>query len=245
MLVTPDAGRRASLIALPQPICNGRMLWFHELSIGGGVTGVLTLGWRFKNEIDVDPWTIRFNAFKFDARDAVVDAASAVCISALKGLHWPRGTIAFTAALPANGTRLEAASRLAVLGRRLANNLGCVWHGDLLSKERHKSLHIHCRIALERHREIYGRYRCIDDPTCDTLFVCDDFVTTGATFTEIARAVHERNPNVRVIGFGLAKTEYRAFAAARGCSLNNYHLPTEWALLWDDRMAPDQAHVAR
>ena len=45
----------------------------------------------------------------------------------------------------------------------------------------------------------------------DTAFVFDDFITRGSTQTRIARAFKAANPQARVYGFALAKTDRRAW----------------------------------
>jgi hypothetical protein len=195
---------------------------------------VLTLGWRFKNETRSDPWSRRFNQFKFGPRDSVVDAALAVTRIAFFGWSWPEQTVGFTAALSSQDSALDPQSRIARLAQGLARHTGRGWHGELLRKDTYRAVHNTRQIARHRARTVHCAYRCVRDLDCDTLIVCDDLVTTGDTFTEIARAVHEHHPHVDVIGFALAKTEDRAFAAMQRQFLSNDHLPDTWARLWDD-----------
>lgn len=225
--------RPQGVIPLPRSVGGGRMLWFDRLSSSDGLRGVLTLGWRFKNETDTDPWSARFNRFKFGYRDAVTQAAGAVSVAALSDFAWPDLEVGFTAALSSGGTQLEPTARLARLGKHLARRFGATWHGDILKKEAHPSLHKGPGAASDRAARVRNKYRCVRDVSSELLIVCDDFTTNGDTLSEIARAIHERNPEVEVMGFTLAKTENRTFAQNCGETLDNSHLPQEWADLWD------------
>jgi hypothetical protein len=218
-----------------------RLLWFDDLTGTPATHGVITLGWRFVDAIHTDLWSARFTAFKCgDQRH--IHAICDIAAHALRLIAWTTipGAIGIAAAISADDERLNLASPVATLARHLAERFHFKDRTDILSKRPHRALHTLLHIA-DRAAEISGSYICIEPPDCALLIVCDDFVTSGETFNEIARAVHAKSSTTQIIGVALARNERQSYAAENGLTLTNDHIPASWTNIWE-RHVRHQAH---
>lgn len=219
------------MIHLPDTSKYGGMMYFHTLDALQRVQGVYTLCWRFKDSW-TDPWTLRVNAFKSGNTQAV-RGASRICVDAVGSLDWNAfQPVGIATAISSGETCARPGQPLYVLGEHLAGALGWKWVPDLLSKKPHRSLHS-IPNASERDQTVDGAYAATSVRGLKTIVLLDDFCTRGATLSDAARAILEVERNITIFGLALGKAETLAFADQQGVTLNNDHVPGDWADRWD------------
>jgi hypothetical protein len=243
--VVGNEGASPSVVAVDRPrlsdlpsIVKDHLLWFESVNLDGDLLGVLTLGWRFEDALNDDEWSRRFSAFKFgDERSAC--AGRALLAHGLRSIRWGNAAtpVGVVAALPSAAERLDPTERVASMAFHIARQLDFHWRGDILRKRATpavKDLLSH----TARREAIRGTYSCVESPHCGLIIVCDDFVTTGATMGEIARAIHARSPRTQVLGVALARNEHESTAGTRAGVVSNDHIPVSWADLWEKYARP-------
>ncbi|MGB9471789.1 MAG: hypothetical protein WBQ59_20760 [Candidatus Acidiferrum sp.] len=96
-----------------------------------------------------------------------------------------------------------------------------------MTKQAHKPIH-NIYNASDREAELDQAAYAAGKLPVDTVFVFDDFITRGSTQTRIARAFKAANPQARVYGVALAKTDRRAWNP----NLSNDHVSKKWEERW-------------
>jgi hypothetical protein len=216
-------------VILPSSI--GRILHFGSLDVYHDLRHVFAVGWRFTDTPD-DAWTSRMNAFKRGSAEAIPGAA-AVMSEAIQIIKWGERNLCLATALGSRDSELNLNAPLTRMSVFVAEKTGIPYQYGFLKKRPHRSLH-QLSSSEERHNEVQNAYDCqVRGNRQTTYIVLDDFVTRGDTLSEIGRAIRESQPNASVVGFVLGKTERQSYAASCGHSLNNEHIPEEWAELWD------------
>ena len=192
------------------------------------------LGYRFTREVENDTWSSRFNGVKFNTEgERHLEAATAVMNLALRslldGLRLNPGDALFTAALSSdqvNGRQGNVMQRIAVA---TSQNVGSRFDGQVLTKQPHAQLH--SSPGAQARREVMeGAGYKAGQVDARSVFVFDDFITTGTTLGAIATAIRRANPKVSVYGIALAKTERRDFTGG----LTNCHIPAAWNQAWEN-----------
>ncbi len=202
---------------------------FPRLSINNGLARTFTLAYKL-TDISSETWTERFIRFKANEEKAMYGGAN-LFYAAFPPLfaalgHSPDSCV-FVTALSSSEAKADRARLLPFLTSELARDLSVHDGIDSLSKQPHGKIH-NCRSAGERDAELAkAKYVCEKLPA-KTVFVFDDFVTRGGTFSKIAQAVHQANPGSTVYGIALAKTERRSWCP----NPENDQVPTKWATVW-------------
>ncbi len=206
---------------------------FPRLDSSGSLVPVYTIGWRIID--DADAWTRRFLGFK-NGQQADVKGGALVLKDAVAELmanegFWPDVT-GLTTALSSKSTHANPRSALYKVGEWVSAQSGIHWLPDLFTKEAHRSLHS-IPDAGDREAEVANKYRCENVIGIDQLIILDDFVTRGATFGEMVRALRASNSAIKVVCLALGKNESASFAADYGVNVNNSHIPQAWDTLWE------------
>lgn len=193
------------------------------------------LAWRF-TDTGSDAWTGRLNRFKSEDGVAIAGAARVLtaALPALLNRHgWTAASTGIVAALSSGDTQTVPTKPLPRVVRAVATRLGMGWLPALLTKNAHGKLH-NIPNATERDTEASkADYKCAQISGVRRLLVLDDFITRGTTLNNIATAVKKSNQNIAVYPIGLGKTEKKGYATSLGLEINNEHVPTSWAELWD------------
>jgi predicted amidophosphoribosyltransferase len=108
-------------------------------------------------------------------------------------------------ALHSNETEATGRTSLDKLGNELAKQLNADYNPAALKK---------CRMTLplkkiefhKREAEVHNVYICVPLPETSSILIIDDIYTTGATTSEIVRAIKSTNPNVMIYMFILGKS---------------------------------------
>lgn len=210
---------------------NTDWMQFPALSINAGLTRTFTLAYKL-TDVPSETWTERFVRFKANEEKAMYGGAR-LFYAAFPPLfaslgHSPANSV-FLTALSSSETKADRNRLLPYITSELASDLGVHDGIDALSKQPHGKIH-NCRNAAERDAELAkAQYVCANLPA-PTVFVFDDFVTRGGTFSKIAQAVHHTNPGSTVYGVALAKTERLAWCPNQ----QNSQVPAKWATVWTD-----------
>lgn len=229
----PKAKASKATQTFPQPSPFGHLFWFSELSSPASLLlrGYLTLGWYIRDNLD--EWSGRFLSFKNSDAGSVRGACTVLSI-ALSAIDWQsEGPIAVCAAMNSAQTIHDPRKPQAIVAAHLAQQFGFQYVGASFEKSAHKSLHRLTGGAHEREAEVSGKYRLTQKFDARLVLVIDDIVTRGTTTGDIARAIHMHNPKVDVVGIALGKSETAFFAESYDVKLNNNHIPTRWAKIWD------------
>jgi hypothetical protein len=191
-----------------------------------GVEALWTIGYRLTDASD-DPWTVRFNQFKYRNIGAVEAGARTLGSAIQSGplAEVRRGVV--VGAISAADERLAADASVRALGQAAAEARSWEWRPDILRKRRHKKLAF-IQDAGSRDSEVAEAYTC--EPlggSPGTAIVVDDFCTRGSTMADISRAISAANPAWRVVGVVLGKNESTAWGAS------NDDVPPRLARIWD------------
>ena len=158
-----------------------------------------------------DPWNKRMLNFKDGMPRAVYVAESLmrmVFTRLLIKLNPDFRPIGLVVALSHDGTRTVGTDPLPKLARSLSraySTLGLKWLPNVLEKDKHTAMK-DIKPITHKEAEIKNKYRCAKLPdNMESVIVLDDLVTTGVTFSEIARAIKAYNPNVAVHPIALGK----------------------------------------
>ena len=215
-----------------QPV--GRLMYFPRLDSSGTSLPVYTVGWRITDD-DSEQWSQRFLRFK-GKKHGDVRGGAYVLKEAMLELIAYHGcvleTTAMTTALSSRSTKSNPSSVLAQAGKWISSEVGITWLPNIFTKQSHRSLH-HITAAADRDAEVQNKYQCVQIQNYDHLFILDDFVTRGATFGEMVRALSAMNPSIRPIGLALGKNESATYAAGFSVRVDNSHIPEQWDRLWE------------
>ena len=199
-----------------------------------GVTRVFTLGYRM-NDNSLDPWTQRFNAFKSKDPDAVLGASSVMkeAVPALvQGLDLD---ISRTVLVPALSSGEAVASKQGVLWgvvRGCALRVGARFVGDAITKKPHEPLHRGKRSDVDRQKLLWqAEYKSARIEAQDIL-VFDDFITIGATMSQLAQAIRKSNQEARIYGVALGRTVTLSYSRGPDVDISNDHIPEHMERLW-------------
>lgn len=191
-----------------------------------GIEALWTIGYRLTDVPD-DPWTMRFNQFKYESSGAV-DAGARTVASAIRTGPLAQVRRAFVVgAISAGDEELAANAAVRALGEAVAQARSWDWRPDLLRKRRHRKL-AYLRDAWDRDSEVAQAYTCESlGGRSRTAIVVDDFCTRGSTMADISRAIRAANPGASVVGVVLGKNESSAWGAS------NDQVPERLARIWD------------
>jgi len=207
----------------------GDWMYFPHLDGGANADGAYTIGYRITDD-GSDPWTARFHRFK--AKDAAAFVGGAHALSGgmpglLKSLGVNPKDAVIVPALGSGETKAADDGQLAKLARRVANVTGAQVEVGSLAKQIHNPIH-GIYGAAEREAELDKAAYTASKLKTKHVFVIDDLITRGSTLSRIAGAIKTANPDAKVYGVALAKTERRAFWGA----LDNDHVAKSWDLRW-------------
>jgi len=208
----------------------GDLIYLRNLDVRG-VAGLLAIGFRFTDD-PVDPWTARFNAFKYGEGGAISGACRVLpaCLAARRGGDT---RVVMVAAISSHETQAPPDAPISILGSAITDATDWEWRPDLLSKEPHRPLH-GLRSAEERDAEVANRYTAREvSGQAGAFLILDDICTRGSTLAEITRALREFNPTWRTYGLVLAKSENRSWWSGQGEDISNSHIPDHLVELWD------------
>ena len=155
------------------------------------------LVWKCRGKSN-DSWSNCALNFKYGNQAAIQRTAKLMrlalplLLQKINPAHRPVGLIT---ALPHGSTDMDTRRSLPIMAKYLAENIRktkhpryLVWVPYALKKEAHKE--IKKLQVIERQATIHKKYRCMGLPVdVESIIILDDFVTTGATFSEIARAI--------------------------------------------------------
>ncbi len=172
-----------------------------------GNLGVHVLAWRDTDNPN-DPWDRRIINFK-DGHSMAIQGACEIMVMVfsdlLQRLNTQHHKVGLVTALSHDDTHTDKTKPLSKLANSLTrefNNL--CWLPNILQKDRHEKLL--AQTGEERDREIQGKYRCGELPdNIQSIIIIDDLTTRGATFSEIARAIKERNSRAEIHLVALGK----------------------------------------
>lgn len=212
----------------------GTMLAFKALdALDPAIRRVFVLGFRIMDNWS-DGWTCRMQDFK-DGNAQAVKGASRVLPRAVRSLGLKEVPTALIAAISSGETALKPGSGVAVLGQALSTAFGWQWLPRHLTKKAHRKLHSLGSLA-ERQKEVRGAYSCNRLPAVERVVILDDLCTNGSTYSDIGRAIREKNSDVRLLGIAVGKNERAAFVKERmNLDLNNSHIPDEYGRMWDSK----------
>ena len=207
----------------PQFSVVGRLIRIDRLAVGD--LSLFTGGFRIRDQRE-EEWTARFNLFKSDDSAAVKAAIRTFC-AAFDHKTWVtpwvgNARMVGVPVISSGDTRISLQSPVARLSKALASSRGWEWNPGLLRKTPHPRLS-GMSSAEDRDstvRGVYSSARIKGEP--GVILVVDDFCTRGATFSDIARAVQESNPDWEVRAASLAKSENAHYW---GGDLTNAHVP--------------------
>lgn len=209
--------------------------WMYFVRLDGMHTlnGVYTVAWRFTDS-DQELWTHRINRFKWEEERALkgTHAMLTEALPALlKCLKLSPAETGMTVALSSGDTAVAPEKPLPRVAQGVCATMKLRWLPKLLRKEAHRPLH-RLRSADSRDGEVAGKYTAKRVDGLRNIFIFDDIVTRGSTLSEIARSILKSNPSTRVFAFALGKSERSGFAASRGVTIDNAHVPKRWDDLW-------------
>lgn len=210
---------------------NADWMQFNNLSINIGLTSTFTLAYKV-TDVPSETWTERFVRFKDSEKSALYGGARlfyAAVPQLFAALGHSSDNSVFLSALSSSESKANRKRALPFITSELAKTL-CVHDGiDALTKQPHGKIH-KCGNASERDAELEkAQYRCAELPA-PNVFIFDDFVTRGGTFSKIAQAVLLTNPGSSVYGVALAKTERHSWCR----NPKNDQVPPKWAKIWKD-----------
>ncbi len=193
---------------------------------------VFAIGFRIEDSF-ADPWTERFNQFKFGhatRQSAAIKGACATLPAAIMSAGLPTSATIVSAIGSADVT-LDVKSPLAKLGIAVAARTGWDWQPGVLQKRAHQSLKT-LRSAEDRDAMVGGVYTA-GAVQAATIVILDDFATRGSTIEDIARALRTRQPTIELYGVVLAKNERIEWSERLGQPVSNGHIPRRLEDLWD------------
>lgn len=205
---------------------------FDALDRNAGAFPSFVVAWRIEDEPDV--WTDRALKFK-DFRKGYALAGATVlrdAVAEVMSLHnIPPEHITLCTALKSSATGADPKSVLYLTGGFIAQSLGLNWQPDLFTKKAHRSLRS-ISGAAARDAEVENAYTAAPLAVPSALIVLDDFITRGATLSDMHRAFLLTNPGIPMIAVALAKNERAAYGRSCGLSVDNSHVSPEWEALW-------------
>lgn len=205
---------------------------FRRLSASSdNVNAYLTLGWRITDD-QSEPWTARFNAFKWGNQRAVRGACVAVPPALRQAADVLGPSVTVVAAHGHADLTLNTGSGVAQLAAAIAAPYN--WHFEPRALHHVAHEQLSRATSLEdREARISGTYTCAVAPATERVLIVDDFVTNGSTIREIASAIQAAAPAASVYGLALGKSERVSWAQRYDHNINNLHIPTTMATAWD------------
>ncbi len=206
--------------------------WMHFPHLDGGgadLDGAFTIGYRITDD-STDAWTTRFNRFKAKSGDASSGGMEMVR-EGMPGLIASLGispaNAVFVPALSSGEAKAAPDGQMSILARTCAGTTGARFEPNALSKQIHKPIH-NIFNAQDREAELDKAAYAAAKLPVNNVFVFDDFITRGSTQARIARAIKATNPQARIYGVALAKTDRRAWWP----NLSNDHVSKTWDERW-------------
>ena len=193
------------------------------------------LAYRFTDVHD-DPWTARFNEFKFNRNPAVLNAMRSVAAEAVAYLLERIGVAGHDTVLTTVlGSRQLAAAANGLMesvAAACAERSGCRVDLSVLSKQPYESLSAGRLTADERSERLDSAQYQARSIEASTLILLDDVITSGSTIGHVADTIKQANQRLDVYGVALAKAEGREFNRSQGMELTNDHIPADWERVW-------------
>lgn len=206
--------------------------WMHFRYLDGGnaeLEGAFTVGYRITDD-GGDTWTTRFNRFKAKNPDAFSGGSQMMVggvPALLKLLGVSPANAVFVPALSSGETRALPDGQMSLMAKACAAATGAKYEGNALSKQVHKPIHGIFN-AGEREAELDKAAYVSAKLPANIVFVFDDLITRGSTQGRIASAVRAANPNARIFGVALAKTDRRSWLP----DISNAHVAKAWDDSW-------------
>lgn len=220
-------------MAFPQWSVAGDLMRFDGLDALPASLPVYVIAWRIVDDPDV--WSHRLLGFKTDGTMANFNGGAwclkrgVECI--LEDQGWAAEHTGLITALSSSDTNPSEKHVLYRTGKWIAEHLKLTFLTPHLTKEPHRSLH-GLGGAGERDAEVEGKYTCAAFDGIAHVVILDDLVTRGATFKELARAVHAASGIKSFAALAVGKNEKRRYANYCGATLNNDHVSKEMETLW-------------
>lgn len=210
---------------------NAKAGWmeFPYLTVCAGLARTYTLGYRVTDN-SAEKWTSRFNRFKVKDNKAYYGGARlfyAAFPPLLAALHLTGQDSVLISALSSSETKADPQRQIPYITSQLAETVGAHLAIDALSKQVHGKIHNIFKGDLRDAELDKAQYICGKLPA-QNVFVFDDFVTRGGTLSRIAQAVKSTNPQAKVYGVALAKTERTNYCP----NPQNDHVPGDWDTVW-------------
>jgi hypothetical protein len=206
--------------------------WMHFRYLDGGnanLEGAFTVGYRITDDAG-EAWTTRFNRFKAKNLDAFSGGSQMILggvPNLLNSLGVSSANAVFVPALSSGETTASPKGQMSLMAKACADATGARFVGNALSKQVHNPIHGIFN-AAERDAELDKAGYASTELPGNIVFVFDDFITRGSTQGRIASAVRAANPNARVFGVALAKTDRRSWWP----NLSNAHVAKSWDDGW-------------
>lgn len=219
---------------MPNWVSFNNWMKFQHLDINQGLTSSFTIGYRFTDD-SADHWTNRFNRFKAKNEKAIRGGVNVMRVAVpllVQQLKVDASKTVFIPALSSHETIASNETPLSIMTRICAKASKARFKLDAITKEKNTPLH---RIGNrdDRQRALYESDYRSGKIEADSVFILDDFITTGGTMSHIAQAIHKVNDRVSVYGIALAKAEKREYnKEVLGSEISNNHISSRWETLW-------------
>jgi hypothetical protein len=204
---------------------------FPHLTVSAGLTSTYALAYKLTDNAG-EKWTSRFIRFKNKDAKAYYGGARLLYATfppLLTALNLAGKDCAFVSALSSSETAADPERQIPYITSELAAVVGAHSSIAALTKQPHNKLHNFYK-ADQRDAELNkAQYVCGALPAAN-VFVFDDFVTRGGTLSRVAQAIRLSNPEAKVYGVALAKTERVNYCP----NPNNDQVPPGWDKIWTD-----------
>lgn len=211
----------------------GDLMKFNGLDALPPALPVYCIAWRIVD--DPDRWSRRVLGFKADRSTADFNGGAWCLKLGVKGIladqGWQPDDTGLVTALSSGATDPVSDHILFRTGKWICEELGLTFLTPHLSKVAHRSLHS-LGGAGDRDAEVEGKYACEPFSGLSHIVILDDLVTRGATFKEVARAVHSASGIQSFAALATGKNERRRYADYCGAHLSNDHVSPEMERLW-------------
>ena len=176
------------------------------------LTTIYALAWRQRSPHLEDEWSTLFLQFKSGNLQAfrIVEFLLRHCLPEIVPLT-SSCRIQLVTALRADRNTADSQSPLHRVATALSRAIDrCVYRPELLRKRIHKRLHQIPDLPT-RINEIGGVYECLPqalESTVTNFLILDDFVTSGSTLDDIARAIRIQYPDAPICAAALCKNVF-------------------------------------
>lgn len=212
---------------------NAKAGWmeFPYLTNSTGLTRTYTLAYKLTDNAG-EKWTARFIRFKNKDSKALFGGARlfyAAFPPLFESLQLNGNDSVFVSALSSSEKTADPNRSIPYITSELAAVVGAHVSIGSISKQVHSKIHNLYKADLREAELDKAKYVCGQLPATN-VFVFDDFVTRGGTLSRVAQAVKASNPEAKVYGVALAKTERISYCPHP----DNSHVSPAWDKIWTD-----------